>query len=420
MSLGLLKHKQLLRRALPSHTVQELLTVRENLRFVIWRCLWKIRKTAIPWKYYSEAVKEDDILMLNPAKIIYRTNHEFRYYIHHGLIKGGNWDIPLQKFKDNMFYQSYFDRVNKATPWNETRYYNVHLKAIQSGEVRWGCHNKIEWDNRCKLLDSIFLDIEKNGYRQFKMEDYVSVNIGRNGNILFNDGRHRLTFCLIAQVPEIPVRITVRHAKWVLFKKQILNYANKKENRNGKVYAPLTHIDLLSIPSGYGHRRFELIKDNLSKKKYNKMLDIGSHWGYFCHKFEEIGYQCVAIENNPENLYFLQKLRNAEDKAFSIYRKSLFSIDIEHHFYDVVLALAVFHHFTKDAKSHSRLVRFLNKINAREMFFQPPNYNEPQMQTAYRNYNNEGFLKFIVANSNFKNYVAIGTAEDGRKLFKIW
>ena len=117
-----------------------------------------------------------------------------------------------------MFYQSYAQRIKEHKAWNQTQYYIHHLSQIMRGEERWGCRNKSEWDQRCDLLDDIYQDIKINGYHPQKVEDYISTNIGRDGHLLFNDGRHRLTFCKLLGIPEIPIRITVRHAKWVMFK----------------------------------------------------------------------------------------------------------------------------------------------------------------------------------------------------------
>ena len=269
------------------------------------------------------------------------------------------------------------------------------------------------------MLDSIYEEMKESGYIPQKLEDHISVNVGREGALLFNDGRHRLTFAKLLQIEEIPIRITVRHSKWVAFKNQIHEYANSG-SRNGKVYTPLTHIDLASVPSGYGHRRFELMRDNLGDISRGKLLDIGAHWGYFCHRFEDLGFECYAVENDPENLHFMRKLRNSEERGYKIIDRSIFSADYKDEKYEIVLALAIFHHFTKERKIFNKLVTFLNDLNTDIMFFEPPAPDEPQMQMAYRNFSCEEFASFIVENSSLSQYDQIGVAEDDRKLYKIW
>jgi hypothetical protein len=42
------------------------------------------------------------------------------------------------------------------------------------------------------------------------------------------------------------------------------------------------------------------------------------------------------------------------------------------------------------------------------------------MQTAFRNYDCEEFVNYILNNSCLTHYKLIGEAEDGRKLYKLW
>lgn len=409
--------KNILKRVLPKPTVQWLNRRRENVRYRSWRILWSIREQTMPQKYCHDPYKTNEVYWVNPEKIRYRTLKEFNYLRDHNRVVGGNWDIPLSLFEGNEFFQAYSQHIKEDRPWSDTAYYKHYLSEILVGKVRWGCRNKEQWDQRCVMLDSFYQDIKSNGYRLQKIEDHIGVNIGRDGQLLFNDARHRMTFCKLSEIPKIPIRITVRHAKWVMFKNKIFNYA---KSRKGKVYAPLTHIDLQSVPSGYGHKRFELIHKNIIAPDKGTVLDIGSHWGYFCHKFEELGFDCLAVENDPENWYFLEKLKKTEECNFSVFNKSIFSLPLDKKKYDIVLALAVFHHFTKEEKTYNQLIHFLKNLRMGEMFFEPPDPEEPQMKNAFRNFNQKEFVEFIIKNSCLSNYKQIGTAEDDRKLYKIW
>ena len=114
----------------------------------------------------------------------------------------------------------------------------------------WECGDKQELDARCDYLDRVFMDIKRNGYRsQVELnerrrgiglryrEDEIAVNIGRQGDLLFNSGRHRLTFAKIAGIPRIPVKISVRHTEWEKFKavKFELKTKNAIDGRTGQV-----------------------------------------------------------------------------------------------------------------------------------------------------------------------------------------
>ena len=412
--------KNLLRAILPKLVIQWLRDKREKTRYYTWRVVWFTREKALPHRFPPDPYLTSEIHLIDPAKITYRTLNEFNYFRDHNRVISSDWDIPLSCFEEHLFYQSYAQRIKEHKSWNQTQYYIHHLRQIMNGEERWGCRNKSEWDQRCNLLDGVYQDIKIKGYHPQKIEDYISVNIGRDGHLLFNDGRHRLTFCKLLEIPEIPIRVTVRHAKWIMLKNQIYDYAKRRKSRNGKIYAPITHVDLHSVPSLYGHKRFDLIKENLAGPYNGTVLDIGSHWGYFSHRLEDLGFDCFAVENDPENLYFLKKLKKAEDRNFTVFDKSIFSLDTSTQKYDIVLALAVFHHFTKEEKTYKQLVRFLRNLQMREMYFKPPDPEEPQMQSAFRNYSCEEFVQFIIKNSCLNHYKPIGSAEDGRKLHKLW
>jgi len=203
--------------------------------------------------------------------------------------------------------------------------------------------------------------------------------------------------------------------KWVQFKNEIFDYA---KNRNGKVYAPLTHIDLQSIPSHYAHKRYQLINENLSLKR-GTVLDIGSHWGYFCHKFEDDGFHCFALDNDITNLYFLRKLRRAQNRRFEIIADSVLTFGKQKREYDVVLALGIFHHFIKNETTYHGLITLLQNLKMKMMFFLPHLPDEEQMHGVFQNYNPEEFVEFIIKHSCLKYFKLIGYAEDDRPIYRL-
>lgn len=85
----------------------------------------------------------------------------------------------------------------------------------------------------------------------------------------------------------------------------IIKYAQK---HGGKIYSPIMHPLLSDIPSQFGHDCFEIIKPYIPIAA-KSVLDIGSHWGYFAHRFEDCGLSVTAVENNKNYLYFLKSIR---------------------------------------------------------------------------------------------------------------
>lgn len=176
------------------------------------------------------------------------------------------------------------------------------------------------------------------------------------------------------------------------------------------------HPDLKDIPSAKGHERWDLISKNLPFYR-GSMLDIGANWGYFCHKFEDLGFICYAVENSPQELYFLNKGKRIGNRRFEIIPKSIF--EIERKRYDVVLALSIFHHFLKSKQDYDKLSRFLSELDTKIMFFEPHQFNSPQMENAYINYNENDFINYILGNSSLNKYRLLGRLKDGRSLYLL-
>ena len=374
----------------------------------------------------------DKTYEINPERIKYASLKEFNIYKYRGKVIGGDWDHLEKKFEDLDVHIAFKERFIEGKDWEDTIFYQRVLDRINKGQFLWGCKNKSDWDRRCKNLDLLYQNIKKEGYKSqreillekniynpLQAEHEVTVNIGRYGDILFNDGVHRLSIAKLLGVKRIPVKITVRHPQWVSFGREILLYA--KEQHGGKIYAQITHLDLQDIPSFHFDKRFNIIKANLSVKK-GLFLDIGANWGYFCHKFEEMGFDCYAVESDRVNVYFLEKLKRAENWNFTIIPKSIFECQdiIESSHFDVVLALNIFHHFLKKKDSYYLLIDFLRNLKTREMYFGPHLANEPQMAGAYRDYSEEEFVKFILQNSKLNRAKLIGKNDDGRSIYKLY
>jgi hypothetical protein len=147
-------------------------------------------------------------------------------------------------------------------------------------------------------------------------------------------------------------------------------------------------------------------------------LDVGAHWGYFCHRFEDLGFQCLAVESDPTAFYFLKRLRRASDKQFGALRADVLDLPCDRAF-DVVLALNVFHHFLKAPEDYERLVRFLRRLQARMLAFEPHCADERQMEGAYRNFAPDAFVRFVAEHTSLHHWTRLGEAEEGRSVYLL-
>jgi hypothetical protein len=394
------------------------------------RYRWRARRLATA---LSDDFDVDKIYWVEPERIRYSSLLEFNIYKDKGQAIGGDWDRLEKQFEHLDVYIAFRERFMEGEDWEDTFFYQQTLDDIANGRFLVGCKSKADFDKRCEDFDVLFQNIKNVGYKPqsevlfeentrnlMQLEDEITVNVGRNGDLIFNNGAHRLAIAKLLGVQKIPIKITVRHPQWVDFRRQILLYA--KDQPSGKIYQPLTHPDLQDLPSFHDteSNRFDLIRKNLSVTKGN-LLDIGAHWGYFCHKFEEMGFDCYAVESEGLHVYFLRKLKRAENRHFKVIPKSIFEYrDIENLYFEVVLALNIFHHFLKDRASYFELLNLLGKLKLKEMYFQPHRPDEPQMEDAYKNYSEEEFVKFVLEASRLTEAEFIGATRDGRKIYKLY
>ena len=381
----------------------------------------RLEATIHPRRFLHDGLPQPELVFVRARDIRYiggSPRSVFCVWGDRGRVLDGDWDIDPQLITDTSFYQSLEMRINLAIEWTQTPYFQRVVKEIDAGEVKWNCRDAREFEEKCKEWDRTFESIRDKGYGANMGDDAISVNIDRNGRLLLNDGLHRLVFCQLLGVPEVPVTIVVRHRKWHDFRREIYEFTRSGRHcPKGMVYAPLLHVDLQAVPFQHGHDRFEIIKDHVHGRR---ILDIGAHFGYFCHRFEDLGYECIAVEVHPDICYCLRKLRDAQGRTFRIVDESVFTfVERERPVVDTVLALSVFHHFIKDEYQYAKLKRMLSNLRTRVMIVEAHKSSERQMEGAFRNYECEEFLEFIQKHSGLTSAEKIGVTKDGRQLFRL-
>ncbi len=357
---------------------------------------------------------DKNLYWLDPRDIKYATKHGLHVIKNENKIISGNWDDPYIDFNDLDVYISIRKRIEDGLSWKETLLYKRIAIEISKGNSKWGCETLGHLDRRFVSIDLLIQDMSANGYRAQNSKDEITVNISREGVILLNHGRHRLACAKLLDIKKIPIKITARHKKWAQFKQEVLNYAAQN---NGMVYAPICHMDLQLIPSRH-KGRFEIIKSNLGISG-GKMLDIGSHWGYFAHKFEDLGFACTAIEQNEDCFYFLEKLKKSSGKKFRTIKENILKFLDRPQEFDIVIALSIFHWFIREQDTFEKFKKMLSKLKMKEMFFQSHSQDHTLMKDAYRNFAPEEFVDFIIENSCLDSFELIGQ-ENNRKIYKIY
>jgi len=176
-----------------------------------------------------------------------------------GTIKAGDWDIrdtvPTDRFghrreyfdnfgqfDDSLFYQSLEQHFNDDVPWLETKYIQTFLKYEDMTQR--------ETLLKYRSVDDLYHRIKTDGYNRQReihpnrcwvqrFTDEVSIDIGRDGELLFVDGKHRLATAKILDLDWVPVGIIVRHKDWL----------ERRDERARSASEP-AHPDLVECTNG--------------------------------------------------------------------------------------------------------------------------------------------------------------------------
>ncbi len=353
----------------------------------------------------------------------------------HGTVVDGDWDLSVRPFEDFKIFHALRERFVEGRPWEEIDYIktltercrgNKSLRSYEDWWEYWDVNGEEEIAEKCRKAEALHASMKEKGYVSQKELlgetnpkraelDEITVRVGRRGDLLFQDGRHRLALAKLLELPEMAVKITARHKKWKDLRDEAVHFASTCPD--GKTYQRLCHPDLADVPCAHGDERFEIIRTSLDRTS-GTLLDIGANLGYFCHRFERLGFDCVAVERYERNVYFLERLKRASNRKFEIFNGSIFDYRGREDF-DVVLALNIFHHFMKTEEDARQLADFLGRIRIGTMFFEPHDPSEKPMQSAHLNLAPDAFAQWVAERANLKTIIPFGQAPDGRRLFKL-
>ncbi|WP_232702085.1 hypothetical protein [Halobacterium wangiae] len=152
-----------------------------------------------------------------------------------GQVVAGNWDQTDLRFEEMDVYRAYRRHFEEGVPWSETDFFERVVGEMAEGRERWGCHTRAEFEARCERLDDLYERIAEEGYcsqaelletdeaspirdpdrlKTERYKDEIAVHVGRDGDLLFVDGRNRLSIAKLLDLDEIRVRVLRRHTEW--------------------------------------------------------------------------------------------------------------------------------------------------------------------------------------------------------------
>lgn len=177
-----------------------------------------------------------------------------------------------EPFKEAPLFRSFRMVFVEGRPWTETEFYRSGAERIAAGKVLWKCASPEEFLHRLETdIRRLHASMKRHGFlkqrdivrlaradgeaeslvKPFLREDYsssvkptheIKLGINESGQLLFLDGRHRLSIAMILGIPEIPVRIVFRHAQWAALRENVAQHAIPQDS-TGEAFVAM-HPDL--------------------------------------------------------------------------------------------------------------------------------------------------------------------------------
>ena len=325
------------------------------------------------------------------------------------------WDLVpnITRIEGTNEFQLIKKHFTDNVDWKEINEYKYFRNILSNNQKILNCSNEQEFIAYLKSLDDSFQKLIRD--ESTSLHYGFKVGVGRFGEFMLLDDIFLISLFIIISIKKIPIEVVLRHPLWIKFSSEFLRF----QSVHGELYQPLIHPDL-RFESSYTDQRFLIIQENLAITN-GALLDIGANLAYFCHKFEDLGFDCYAVEIRPSNVHYMKKLRDIEGKKFKIINKSIFDLNLKLDF-DIVLALNIFHHFLREKELYQNLIEFLDRLKLKTMYFQPHDPSEKIMRNAYVNYDNEQFVRFIIKYSCLNKFELINKQSDGRNrpIYKIF
>lgn len=221
--------------------------------YVLRRCLRCRLGRATPTEPFT-------VLWVDPDRITTAVDPVYYRWRFFGEARPGEWDQSTQPLDSMSKYRSVVEHFEEGTPWPETPVYKRALEHVQRGESYWnGCVTETDIQERTEHIEDLFERIQSDGYktqselhgrplreivldRRFdRSKEEIAVAIGRDGELLFVDGNHRLAIAHVLGLDEIPVHVVTRHEQWEHRRRRVQAAGSQSE---AETIGDLDHPDL--------------------------------------------------------------------------------------------------------------------------------------------------------------------------------
>lgn len=257
-----------------------LLTDRQWYEYTVWRNRRGVDAAADPRR----------LRYVDPNEVVHTSPFETLFCFRKlGSVRGGDWDRDCERLDERFDYiwEALAARYEDGAAWEDVDL----VQQVLAGEERWRFATGEEVWDWVERLDAVYASIRRDGYRAarellgvpfetaaapthdslrerfrpvtnesmlFEGTDEVTifdwladiqVDIGRDGEVIQHNGRHRLWMAQHFGLHRIPVCVVVRHEQWQALRDEI-SEATSVEALSDRARRHLDHPDMVDVRDG--------------------------------------------------------------------------------------------------------------------------------------------------------------------------
>ena len=209
------------------------------------RYSWTYTKLVTWYHYgrkYDAPIRPFELYHISPERIQYQPINK-KGTTWECSVKAGDWDTNVTAFDDeNLVHRSFIQRFVENKDWESTDLYSHAKEKIESDGAWEGRNSADGIIEELRLYDDMYDEIKNSGYKtqtqlrgspsRDELQDKryhppefaeISVDVGRDGRLIWYGGQHRISMAKILGLDSVPVRIRVRHEKWQRYRDEVWN-----------------------------------------------------------------------------------------------------------------------------------------------------------------------------------------------------
>lgn len=211
-------------------------------------------------RHHQATIPPFRLLKIDPATVDYRLYGGGKFFTESDVISevvDGPWDEEIMKVNDYDLHNALVKRIQTDIAWEQTEFYQRVRKRYNSRDDygKWGCSTFEEFEDRLTELDELWKSIDQVGFKtqrelrrsQVKVPaerrihsfwppelNEIAICIGRDGELILYDGRHRFAIARGLELKQIPVRVRGRHSNWQELRDRIATGEYSEADQDGR------------------------------------------------------------------------------------------------------------------------------------------------------------------------------------------